>query len=971
MTAMGSIPRGPANPISDPIVEGPEVRWATKIGYHSPMAEPQNPADELRREIAYLGKILGDTIRDLAGDDAFETVEELRRLAWDRRVGGEQADRRMIERIESLEAKPLRVVIRAFTVFLDLLNLSEDRQRVRVLGDRARQAYPEPRRESIRAALAALKESGASSDEVQGLLDHLQIELIFTAHPTEAKRRSVRRKLTDIRDCLAELDHDPLPEKRDAIEQTIRSEVAKLWQTDFIRPWRPTVMQEVSRGLSFKPVLWNEVPRIAADLRRGVEESYGGDLAVRRPCVQFGSWIGGDRDGHPGVTHDVTEETMAWLRREALAFHRQTCHRLFESLSLSKRQSNVIGNVDEAIDRVASQHPVLDERLAALSPGESIRRWLAIVQWRLDQTALVGLDAAGNQLDVEGAYHSARDLDGDVAVLMDALSSATGGKYLLRDVEAWRTQIETFGFHLARLDVRQNAKVHSEVVNELLTRHHGCESPESLDEAARTAWLVDTMEVPWPAGESAVSQVAASGQGTGESVNMAAETVATFETLHRAVDLYSSSALGSYVISMTAAPSDVLSVLWLWNHTRPADNNRTLAAEGYVGPPIAPLLETIEDLEHGPAILEGMLNVPVYRDYLQAQGNHQVIMLGYSDSTKDGGYLSACWSLYQAQQALVEVASRHDVRLTFFHGRGGSLGRGGGPAARSILSLPKGTFDGSLRLTEQGEVLSDRYDDPDIAHRHLEQVVWSSLLSAGSATDTVPTSWLDTMRELSDDSFRVYRDLLEQPDFVEFFRTVTPISDIEQLPIGSRPSRRKPGGGLGDLRAIPWVFSWTQSRCLLPAWFGIGSALADRFADPANVELIQTMYRDWPFFTALVDNAELALAKSDLTIASHYARLADTKPTHRAIATRIEKEFSSAVSAVLRLTDRDELLDTTPWLKESIRVRNRFIDPLNLIQVELMRRGRASDLNSGEAEELRHLTRLSINGIASGMRTSG
>ena len=437
--------------------------------------------------------------------------------------------------------------------------------------------------------------------------------------------------------------------------------------------------------------------------------------------------------------------------------------------------------------------------------------------------------------------------------------------------------------------------------------------------------------------------------------------------VHEVCATFSNSAFGAHVISMAAAPSDVLTVLWLYKQT----SSLVGGANGATGLPIAPLLETIDDLERGPEILSGMLRIPAYREYVRKQNDQQMIMLGYSDSTKDGGYLTACWSLYKAQKKLVQVASQHNVKLTFFHGRGGSLGRGGGPTARSIMSLPAGSFRGSMRLTEQGEVLAERYDDPAIAHRHLEQVVWSSLLAAGRPAKPSSEQWLEVMDRISASSFVQYRQLLEQPRFVEYFRCVTPISDIEQLPIGSRPSRRNPGGGLSDLRAIPWVFSWTQSRCLLPAWYGMGAAMKPFLNEPEQGELLKSMYRNWPFFRALVDNAELALAKSDMQIASHYASLAANEPALKSIADMISAEYEMACDVVLQLTGKNELLDSTPWLKESIRVRNRFIDTLNFTQVELLRRSRKQPVADHESEELRHLTRLTINGVAAGMRTSG
>ncbi len=918
---------------------------------------------ELRTEIGYLGKILGDTIRDFAGEQGFEMVEELRKLAWDRRTGVDSAEQVMTDRIASLESAEILVVIHAFAIFLDLLNMAEDRQRVRILSQRAREAYPQPRNESIRDAIADLKESGKSAAEIQSILDSLHIELVFTAHPTDAKRRSIRRKLIQVRELLTQLDGNPLPEQRQRIEQMLRGEIAKIWQTDFIRPWRPTVMQEVARGLSIKPVLWNEVPRIANELRCATDENYK-NVTPHRPCLTFGTWIGGDRDGHPGVTADVTKETVAWLRHEAIRLHLHTCDELFDSLSLSTRQTQIPEFLVRNVLKMRSQFPILDERLSPLPPGEVCRHWLSIIRWRLESTQRITFEknsGAPESIagDLESPYASASELMADVDVLATALERSRGGQHSLQELQAWRAQIETFGFHLARLDVRQNAKVYYQVIDEVLRATGRCENYESATEAERIKALTDSL------GKGI--------QPSDDASDMAKETFRTFEALNEITDRFSAAAFGAHVISMTAAPSDILAVLWFASQVSSQSSLTGSAQQDEPGftMPIAPLLETIDDLQAGPAILEGMLKIPVYRDYLRSQGDRQMIMLGYSDSTKDGGYISACWSLYHAQQQLIKVADKHGIELTFFHGRGGSLGRGGGPTARSILSLPHGTFRGSLRLTEQGEVLSDRYDDPAIAHRHLEQVVWSSLLAVGNPADPPPSDWIETMNEASHSSFRHYRQLLEQPGFVDFFRQVTPIAEIEQLPIGSRPSRRKPGGGLSDLRAIPWVFSWTQSRCLLPAWYGMGSAFASMIADPAKLQQLHEMYQRWPFFRAMIDNAELALAKSDIKIAEHYAKLAGTNDSRSPIGQMIEAEFDESRRAVLQLTGRDELLGGTPWLKESIRVRNRFIDPLNLIQVELLRRSRRPDQRPMDAEELRHLTRLSINGIASGMRTSG
>ena len=730
---------------------------------------------ELRSEIRYLGTVLGETIRELEGEDAFQIVEELRKLAWDRRTGVENAEQRMLERISSLTVEQLFITTRVFTVFLDLLNMVEDRRRVRVLGDRARGVYPQPRNESIRDAILQLRTAGKSPDEIQQLIDGLHIELVFTAHPTDAKRRSVRSKLTALRGLLAVLDHDPYPEDRDRAEQEIRVEIAKLWQTDFIRPWRPTVMQEVSRGLSIKPVLWEEIPLLTDEFRRGIIENYGDAVKLKRPFLTFGSWIGGDRDGHPGVTAEVTRETVTWLRREALAFHIKTCEKWFNTLSISERQARQTGILSVAISNAESRYPQsaeLKSQLSALPPGELCRRWLAIIRWRLEQTqqALLSKHAAATGTLPSGAYQSADQLASDVETLAEALEATPAGKSGISGVRDWLVQIAAFGFYLARLDVRQNAKVYSDVLDSILRQSGHCENWKELDNAGRIQFLEKSLDVKLPLVVS-----------DSEADAMARETLAMLRMVHDVCAMFTTAAFGAHVISMAAEPSDVLTVLWLYKQTAPlADgSDGSDGSDGTTGMPIAPLLETIDDLERGPEILAGMLSIPAYREYVRKQNDQQMIMLGYSDSTKDGGYLTACWSLYKAQKNLGQVAANFGVKLTFFHGRGGSLGRGGGPTARSIMSLPTGSFRGSMRLTEQGEVLAERYDDPAIAHRHLEQVIWSSLLAAGHPTKPASEDWLELMDQISANSFTKYRQLLEQPRFVEFFRCVTPISDIE------------------------------------------------------------------------------------------------------------------------------------------------------------------------------------------------
>ncbi len=907
-----------------------------------------------------LGHLLGETIRQIAGDNALYIVEDLRRLAWDNRVGQVAAADRLSGSIASLTPDQLRVVIRSFSIFLDLLNLSEDRQRVRVLRQRDRKAMTPERSESIASALVHLRDVGKTPDEIQNLLDHLHVELVFTAHPTEAKRRSVRSKLRKIRELMSVYDAETRSGEKSRLERLIQAELAKLWQTNFIRPWRPSVMQEVQRALSVKPILWEVVPQNLSELRQGLAEAYPETKFRIKPCVTYGSWIGGDRDGHPGVTPEVTEQTLKWLRQAAFEFHLKSHSKLFDSLSLSERQSTWGHDLGKRVTAAVAHWPELEKLIAGIPPDELCRRWLAVMRWRIEKTKLITL---GGEC-VDGSYESATEMGADVTALLESVTKFPGGNLLAEEVTVWLDQIAAFGFHLACLDVRQDGRQYRGVMNELLAACGLSADAESLDEKQRQRVLIDSIDQPALMGASPVDRTKLSPE--------AQETLQLFDLLHRVMRSYGPQALGSHVISMTKTPSDVLTVLWMWRQTGKAFDQTGKFEELATKLPIVPLFETIEDLQNGPAIMTDLFAMPVYQQHVAAQGKQQSIMLGYSDSTKDGGYLSACWSLYRAQQQLQSVCTNNSIELSFFHGRGGSLGRGGGPTARSIRSLPVGTFRGSLRLTEQGEVLAERYDDANIAHRHLEQVVWSSLLAGGDPTGPDPTEWIETLTEMDKVSFASYRELIEQPDFVRFFRVATPIDEVEQLAIGSRPARRRGGASLSDLRAIPWVFSWTQCRCLIPAWYGIGTATMAILNTPGSSELLQTMYRDWQFLRATIDNAELALAKSDMGIAAYYASLSDQSEGMKKIGGMIQDEYVRSRDAILAITGRDELLGGTPWLRESIRVRNRYIDPLNLIQVELLSRLRAdTEMPESQREELSHLARLTINGLAAGMRTSG
>ncbi|MEO0529275.1 MAG: phosphoenolpyruvate carboxylase [Planctomycetota bacterium] len=907
----------------------------------------------LRREIDELGRAFGDTVRRFAGDEAFELVEQVRGLAR-RFCDGEAAAADEIDALlRGLKADQLRIVIRSFGTFLELANLSEDRQRVRSLRDRERENHPEPRKESVLDAVRTLKEKGVTADEMVDLVERVNIELVFTAHPTEAKRKSIRAKLRSLRELLSRLDVETLtPRDEEEVRSLVKREITKLWQTDIIRPQRPTVLEEVRRGLSFMPVIWDTAPRIVGELRDAVAEAYPGTKINADRVLRFGSWMGGDRDGHPYVTPEITERTLHWLRTAAISRHEEICDSLITSLSISVRQARACDQLFEPIAAACAQWPELVEILEPIPPLESPRRWLRVVGWRLAQTAAAPVEGP----DPSSAYKSAAELSADVERVRDVLVEAECEEVARTEVQPWLDQIATFGLHMACLDVRQHSGMYADVMTELWQAIGLVKPDEQLSEERRCELLVETMPI-----AANISPVGMS--------DLTQETLQLFRVLRRSARRYGGACLGGHVISMTKNASDLLTVLWLWTWSERVDGGRPEDESLHL--PVVPLFETIDDLVGAPKILGKAMSVDLYRKHVAACGDRQTVMIGYSDSTKDGGYLAAAWALQSAQITLHDLAKKEGVHVTFFHGRGGSLGRGGGPAARSILSLPPETFDGSLRLTEQGEVLAERYDDPAIAHRHLEQVMWAVLIAATTPPPKPTSAYREQMQQVADASLAGYRELVTHPKFTTFFRQVTPIREIEGLAIGSRPAKRKKGDAIEDLRAIPWVFSWTQSRCLLPAWYGLGLGLEKLLAEKGGQEALRSMYTDWPFFRATIHNAELALAKANMTVFDRYAERAEDDSGMKEIAGMLDAEYDRARKALLAVVDRDELLAAIPWLQESIKVRNRYVDPLNLIQLEVMRRSREADADGGPSEELKHLSELSVKSVAAGMRTTG
>jgi phosphoenolpyruvate carboxylase len=920
----------------------------------------ETPNAPLRREIDSLGRSFGEVIRRFAGAANFDLVENVRTLARDFREGNAAAGEQLRTVLAGLGLVQLEIVIRAFSIFLELANLAEDRQRVRVLRDRERESFPQPRRESIRDAIHAYHNRGLSTGEVQKLVDRTQIELVLTAHPTEAKRRSLRRILRRLNAALDQLEGaDLTPSIERQWSSTITSELEILWQTDLLRPFRPTPLQEVERGLAFQAVLWDGVPTVLNELREALAESYPKVREPGGPMIRYASWIGGDRDGNPFVTPDITRETLVMSRRAAVDKHIAACRLVSWSLSISERQTPASAALSDAIAAAGQRWPELGAELEGVAPLETYRRWLFVVHWRLRQTRRVSLDADKAELPA-GAYATADDLHADVQLVADALRATGNATTLAIEVQPWLDQIRVFGFHIARLDVRQHSAIYRDAFTELWQANEMAGDPGQLDEPAREKVLADTLD------QAAAVKLEGLSDSTAEMFEM-------FRVLRRTARRFGMAALGEHVISMTKQPSDVLGVLWCWRWSESVDGGDPHDRDMLL--PVAPLFETIGDLRDAARTLRVLLETPAYREHVRALGDRQTVMIGYSDSTKDGGYMAAQWALYTAQRELQQVADDFGVRLMFFHGRGGSLGRGGGPAARGILSLPTTAFSGSLRLTEQGETLAERYDNPEIAHRHLEQVGWSMLTAASRRPAAGPPAWSDTMQAFSTASFDAYRRLVDHDAFGDFFRRVTPVNEIERLPMGSRPAKRKSTNRIEDLRAIPWVFSWTQCRCLIPAWYGLGAGY-EQLVDANNehAELLQTMYRQWSFFAAAIDNAALAIAKSDMRVFREYARLGADTAAFGQLAEMIVAEHERSRRATLAILNSSQLLDDVPWLQRSIQVRNSYVDPLNLIQAELLgRRAKhtGDDADKQRLAELEHLALLTIKGVSAGMRSTG
>ena len=890
------------------------------------MTEPQKPTTPLSADIHQLGDLLGQVIREQHGVEAFDLVEEVRLGAIACRTGERDALDCVKEIVDDLDLPALNVLIKAFSIYFQLINIAEDQQRIRVLRQREADGALD---ESLEAAIKTLHESGFSADQMRALLSSLRVRLVLTAHPTEAKRKEVLVKLRHVAEMLSKRDRQQLLGREQAqMQAALLEEIEALWQTRPTRAARPTVADEVDFGIYFlTSVIMDVVADLLAELRMLLAAYYPAEEWSALPVIlQYASWIGGDRDGNPFVTPATTLETLAMLRAAAREVYLRETARLQEHLTQSTDEVAVSEALRAAVEA--------DGAVAGHYPGEVYRQRIEQIRTRLD----------------DDAYESGQHFLDDLLMIQASLSQHQGRHSARGLLGRLIDKVRIFGLQLAPLEVREDARRLEAALGELFRHYDLCADYGALSEEERQALLAREIDNPrplFPFRAESFSEATAS-------------VIATWRTIAEAHQRYGPASIDCVIASMTQNASDVLAMLLLAKEVGIQDDVD-----------LVPLFETIDTLQRAPLIMEALFESPPYQRHLAARGMHQPVMIGYSDSGKDGGYLAAKWELYKAQHTLAGVCMAYSVQLELFHGRGGSIGRGGGPTHRAILAQPASAMQGRIRITEQGEVIAYRYSNPEIARRHLHQVLNAVMVATGTLhEDESQADWWSAMGEMAADALQAYRQLVyEAPRFLDYWQQATPIQELTHMPIGSRPAKRH-AGGFEAVRAIPWVFSWTQSRAIIPSWYGVGHALATFCQRHAHgLETLQAMYRGWRFFEAVVENVQLDLAKADLRIAEMYNTLVDDEPLREAIFAQITAEHERARTWVCRIIGQDDLLDNTPVLKRSIARRNPYVDPLNFVQIVLLRRLRRPD--APEREKLLSAVLATINGIAAGMKTTG
>ena len=914
----------------------------------------------LRRDVRSLGQLLGRVLREQAGSALYEKVEELRQSAIRRRElqsRGENRDAENLMQLAVLNISAMPVeqaerLSRAFAFYFELINLAETNHRkrrrlsIQITGDQKR----ETQRGELRGTLRAMREAGISADKALAWLRRILVVPVFTAHPTEIARRSVLMKRRRMAEFLEKIDRIPVSdEELAALEEALTAEITALWQTDEVRSRKPAVTDEIRMGLDYYDVsLFETLPGLYQEVAAALKSEYGLDieLADLPLLLRFGSWIGGDRDGNPFVTPDVTRQAILSARTRLLDYYDERLQQAIDLLTTSAQQLPVS---EELLARLRSFEDELHtstESFGTRFEFETYRRYLVCVRARIQRTA-GKTDTDPDQLESSlaglSAYCSAADFLEDLSIVRRSLAAHQGMRLAETLIDPLLLTVRTFGLHLHTLDIRQHARIHRKALEECSAWGQGSGS-EPTGAAIPTALSPETRDV-----------------------------IETFRVIAEIKKGCSPEAIRQYVVSGAASIEDVTAVLWLARL-----GGVDVAGRGSdPGVMPVPLFESIEDLRNAPRICRELWNSPGYKKLLASWDNTQEVMLGYSDSNKDGGMLTSTWEIFCAHRALHDVAHECGIRLRLFHGRGGTVGRGGGPTHRSIYAQPIGAFDGQIRITEQGEVLNWKYSDVVLAERNLELMIAASLdalarpnalLPNGRYSGVLQPSWEAAFTELSDISYACYREhVLEDPEVLHYFEVATPVGELENARIGSRPARRPGQISFANLRAIPWVFGWTQSRLLVPAWFGVGTAFTEFMKKPGGLQLLQEMMGDFPLFTDVVRNVEMALAKADLGIASLYASLVPDAALRERVFGMLKAEFERTRDAILAVTGQRELLGSNPVLARSIVLRNPYVDPMSLIQVDLLRRKRAGE----DTDAINRAIAGTISGIAAGLRNTG